>query len=118
MAIDNTALAELWRDSSAPPADRVRDLIPRMSVREKVAQLYGVWVGADASTGQVAPFQHSSELPPAEWSDVLRDGVGQLTRAFGTAPVDPVAGLGRWPTASGSSPGRAWGSRRSCTRSA
>ena len=92
MAVENTALAELWRDSAAPPADRIKDLIPRMSVREKVAQLYGAWVGADATSGQVAPFQHSSELPPADWSDVLRDGVGQLTRPFGTAPVDPVAG--------------------------
>jgi beta-xylosidase len=91
MAMENIAVADLWRDSTAPTADRVKDLIPRMSIRQKVAQLYGVWVGADAS-GQVAPFQHSSELPAADWSDVLRDGVGQLTRPFGTVPVDPVAG--------------------------
>ena len=92
MATEKTALADLWRDSAAAPADRVKDLIPRMSVREKVAQLCGIWVGADATSGQVAPFQHSSELPPTEWSEVLRDGIGQLTRPFGTAPVDPVAG--------------------------
>ena len=92
MAIENTAVVELWRDSAAPAADRIKDLIPRMSVREKVAQLYGVWVGADGTSGQVAPFQHSSEAPAADWSDVLRDGVGQLTRPFGTAPVDPVTG--------------------------
>ncbi|ACU72490.1 glycoside hydrolase family 3 domain protein [Catenulispora acidiphila DSM 44928] len=92
MAMENTAVADLWRDPAAPAADRIKDLIPRMSVREKVAQLYGVWVGADATSGQVAPFQHSAELPAADWSDVLRDGVGQLTRPFGTAPVDPVAG--------------------------
>ncbi|MEY9931468.1 beta-xylosidase [Catenulispora sp. GP43] len=92
MAIENTTVTDLWRDATAPAADRVRDLIPRMSVRQKVAQLYGVWVGADATSGQVAPFQHSSELPAADWSDVLRDGVGQLTRPFGTVPVDPVAG--------------------------
>ena len=92
MATEKTARADLWRDPAAPAADRVRDLIPRMSVREKVAQLYGVWVGADATSGQVAPFQHSAQLPAADWSGVLRDGVGQLTRPFGTAPVDPVAG--------------------------
>lgn len=92
MAIENTTLAEIWRDPAAAPADRVMDLIQRMSARQKVAQLYGAWVGADATSGQVAPFQHSSELPPADWSDLLRDGVGQLTRPFGTAPVDPVAG--------------------------
>lgn len=92
MAIENAPLAELWRDSTVPPADRVKDLIPRMTVPQKVAQLYGAWVGADATSGQVAPFQHSSELPPVDWADVLRDGVGQLTRPFGTLPVDPVAG--------------------------
>ncbi|HET9171676.1 MAG TPA: glycoside hydrolase family 3 N-terminal domain-containing protein [Actinospica sp.] len=92
MPAENTALAEIWRDPTASPADRVEDLMARMSTRQKVAQLYGAWVGADATSGQVAPFQHSSELPPADWSDVLRDGVGQLTRPFGTAPVDPVAG--------------------------
>ncbi|NUP51160.1 MAG: glycosyl hydrolase [Catenulispora sp.] len=92
MAMENTAVAELWRDPAAPPADRVKDLIPRLSVREKVAQLCAVWVGADATSGQVAPFQHSSEAPAADWSDVLRDGIGQLTRPFGTAPVHPVAG--------------------------
>ncbi|MBR7830312.1 glycoside hydrolase family 3 C-terminal domain-containing protein [Actinospica sp. MGRD01-02] len=92
MAIENTTLAEIWRDPAAAPADRVLDLISRMSARQKVAQLYGAWVGADATSGQVAPFQHSSDLPAADWSDLLRDGVGQLTRPFGTAPVDPVAG--------------------------
>lgn len=94
MARDNTGRAELWRDPAAPPAERVKDLIARMTVPQKVAQLYGVWVGADATSGQVAPFQHSAQLPAADWSDVLRDGVGQLTRPFGTAPVDPVAGAG------------------------
>lgn len=92
MAQEITTPAELWRDSAAPSADRVKDLISRLTLRQKVAQLYGIWVGADATLGQVAPFQHSSELPAADWSDVLRDGVGQLTRPFGTAPVDPVAG--------------------------
>jgi beta-xylosidase len=92
MTIEDISLAKLWRDSTASPAERVKDLIPRMSVPEKVAQLYGVWVGADATSGQVAPFQHSADLPAAQWSDVQRDGVGQLTRPFGTAPVDPVAG--------------------------
>ena len=92
MAREDTVPTEIWRDSTVSPVERVKDLLPRMSVREKVAQLYGVWVGADATSGQVAPFQHASGPPAADWSDVMRDGVGQLTRPFGTAPVDPVAG--------------------------
>ena len=81
---------EPWRDASAPEADRVRDLMSRMSVREKVAQLSGLWVGADPTDGQVAP-QHESAPELAPWPDLIRYGVGQLTRPFGTAPVDPVA---------------------------
>ena len=35
-----------WRDPSRTPAARVDDLLSRMTLEEKTAQLYGVWVGA------------------------------------------------------------------------
>ncbi|MEV7326110.1 glycoside hydrolase family 3 N-terminal domain-containing protein [Streptomyces sp. NPDC093970] len=81
---------ELWRDASAPADDRVRDLMSRMSVPEKIAQLSGIWVGADPTDGEVAP-QHESAPELAPWPDLIRHGVGQMTRLYGTAPVDPVA---------------------------
>ncbi|KAA2252274.1 glycosyl hydrolase [Solihabitans fulvus] len=62
----------------------------RMSVREKVAQLSGVWVGIDAA-GDVAPHQHEQASAP-DWDALVPFGVGQLTRPFGTAPVDPADG--------------------------
>nr|WP_327535879.1 glycoside hydrolase family 3 N-terminal domain-containing protein [Nonomuraea solani] len=62
-----------------------------MTLEEKIAQLVGVWVGADASGGGVAPHQTDMGTGP-EWGDAIRQGLGQLTRPFGTAPVDPVAG--------------------------
>lgn len=92
MAPDNTAGTDLWRDASAPIADRVKDLMALMSVREKVAQLSGIWVGVDPSDGQVAPHQHEAAPATGPWSELIRHGVGHLTRPFGTAPVDPVAG--------------------------
>jgi beta-xylosidase len=80
-----------WRDSRLSPAERAAALIPLMSLEEKIAQLVGVWVGADASGGGVAPHQiDMAEVAP--WGTVIRHGLGQLTRPFGTAPVDPVAG--------------------------
>ena len=81
-----------WRDRELSPVERVDALIALMSLEEKVAQLVGVWVGADASGGGVAPHQATmtSELPP--WDTVIQHGLGQLTRPFGTAPVDPVRG--------------------------
>ncbi|QFZ72134.1 glycosyl hydrolase [Streptomyces fagopyri] len=87
---EGAAGTKLWRDASAPADDRVRDLMSRMSLREKVAQLSGIWVGADPTDGQVAP-QHESAPKPAPWPDLIRHGVGQMTRLYGTAPVDPVA---------------------------
>ena len=83
---------EMWRDPAAAPAERVHDLISRMTIREKVAQLCGVWVGIDAAGGDVVPHQHDVATAPADWDKLIGDGVGQLTRPFGTAPVDPAEG--------------------------
>ena len=63
-----------------------------MSLREKVAQLSGVWVGVAATGADVAPQQHELAALPAPWEDLVAAGIGQLTRPFGSAPVDPVAG--------------------------
>ncbi|GAA3567125.1 glycoside hydrolase family 3 N-terminal domain-containing protein [Nonomuraea rosea] len=79
-----------WQDERLSPAQRAETLIPLMTLEEKIAQLVGVWVGADASGGGVAP--HQSDMEGVEWSTVISQGLGQLTRPFGTAPVDPVAG--------------------------
>ncbi|HJP76258.1 MAG TPA: glycoside hydrolase family 3 N-terminal domain-containing protein [Pseudonocardiaceae bacterium] len=70
---------------------RVEDLLAAMTLREKIAQLYGVWVGLDEA-GEVAPHQHDFAATPPDWQSLLRHGIGQLTRVFGTAPVDPVLG--------------------------
>ncbi|MCC3274036.1 glycoside hydrolase family 3 C-terminal domain-containing protein [Arthrobacter zhangbolii] len=80
-----------WRDTSRTAEDRASLLAAQMTRREKVAQLFGVWVGASSEGGQVAPHQHDMKEPvPLE--DLLPDGLGQLTRPFGTHPVD--AGMG------------------------
>jgi len=86
------ATDEPWRDSSRPVAERVADLLDRMTLTEKVAQLGSVWVGASSDGDAVAPLQgeFSAGLPPLE--DLLSDGMGQLTRVFGTRPVPPAAG--------------------------
>jgi beta-glucosidase len=93
VSVDATASGGVarWRDPGLSPAARADALIPLMALEEKVAQLVGVWVGADASGGGVAPHQADmTDAPP--WSEVIRHGLGQLTRPFGSAPVDPVLG--------------------------
>ena len=81
-----------WRDTALPVAERVADLLPRMSLEEKVAQLYGVWVGADPMGDGVAPHQHDLAAVPSDWAGLIAVGLGQLTRPFGTVPVDPALG--------------------------
>ncbi|MGX9883483.1 beta-xylosidase/alpha-l-arabinosidase [Streptomyces sp. NPDC002276] len=80
-----------WRDPALPAAARVDDVLARMTLEEKTAQLYGVWVGADTDGDGVAPLQRemTSEY---DWDELITHGLGQLTRSFGTAPVDPELG--------------------------
>jgi beta-xylosidase len=87
------ALAGPWRDPSRAVAERVADLLSRMTLAEKLAQLGSVWIGASGDGDGVAPMQHefSTDLPPVD--DLLRDGMGQLTRVFGSRPVPPAAGM-------------------------
>ena len=40
------AAAEPWRDPSRPVTERVADLLGRMTLAEKLAQLGSVWIGA------------------------------------------------------------------------
>ncbi len=82
---------EPWRDPARPTEERVADLIGSMTLPEKVAQLYGVWVGMDVAGGDVAPHQHELVMP-VDWDELVKSGIGQLTRPFGTAPVDPLTG--------------------------
>ncbi|MFE6622160.1 glycoside hydrolase family 3 N-terminal domain-containing protein [Streptomyces sp. NPDC057740] len=83
-----------WRDPALPAAARVDDLLSRMTLQEKTAQLYGVWVGAATDGEGVAPHQHdmTADRSDDEWDELITHGLGQLTRSFGTAPVDPALG--------------------------
>ncbi|MFE2828042.1 glycoside hydrolase family 3 N-terminal domain-containing protein [Streptomyces sp. NPDC059271] len=80
-----------WRDPSLTAAVRVDDLLSRMTLEEKTAQLYGVWVGAATDGDGVAPLQHEMTAGH-DWAELITLGLGQLTRSFGTAPVDPELG--------------------------
>ncbi|SEB53526.1 beta-glucosidase [Nocardioides exalbidus] len=80
-----------WRDRGAAVADRVEDLLGRMTREEKVAQLSGIWLLA-ADSGEMAPMLHESG-PDISWEDTIVDGLGQLTRPFGTSPVEVEHGL-------------------------
>ncbi|MFY1632008.1 glycoside hydrolase family 3 N-terminal domain-containing protein [Solwaraspora sp. WMMB335] len=88
-----------WRDPALPVEERVFDLLGRMSLAEKVAQLYSYWRDANTSVDDMAPHQHDMVDATVGWDDLLHTGLGQLTRPFGTAAVTPADGartLARW----------------------
>lgn len=66
---------------------RVRDLLERMTIDEKLAQLGGFWV--DQGDELVAPM--AGELASStRYEDATVHGIGHLTRVYGTRPVDPA----------------------------
>ncbi|MCX4390788.1 glycoside hydrolase family 3 C-terminal domain-containing protein [Micromonospora peucetia] len=91
VTLDIASGTAIWTDPTLDLAIRVDALVAAMTLPEKVAQLYGVWVGAAADGGEVAPYQHEME-EPVDLAALLDTGLGQLTRPFGTAPVDPALG--------------------------
>lgn len=93
VSADPTASPQVppWRDGNRSPAERADALLAQMTLAEKLGQVVGLWVGADASGGGVAPNQ--ADMPQGlEWHEVIVDGLGQLSRPFGTAPVEPALG--------------------------
>src|SRR3954447_12951255 len=78
---DVEAQQAVYRDASRPVAERVADLLGRMSLQEKLAQLGSRWVFELADT---------NGLVPAQLDDLLKDGIGQITRIAGASSLHPA----------------------------
>ncbi|MEU0671955.1 glycoside hydrolase family 3 N-terminal domain-containing protein [Streptomyces sp. NPDC006172] len=74
---------------------RVEDLIARMTLEEKLAQLGSAWVGVAQVSGDVAPMQDVFAGHSDDFAQAGRNGLGHLTRSFGTKPVEPAEGIRR-----------------------
>ncbi|WP_158843588.1 beta-xylosidase/alpha-l-arabinosidase [Saccharothrix deserti] len=81
-----------WADPGRPTGERVAALLAELTLEEKLAQLVGVWVGISETDQEVAPAQHEFAEPLPPWDELTKPGLGQLTRVFGTGPVDPLVG--------------------------
>ncbi|MFE4059406.1 glycoside hydrolase family 3 N-terminal domain-containing protein [Streptomyces sp. NPDC059096] len=87
---------------SAPPDEvagpghtrvAVLDLIAAMTLEEKLAQLVGLWQGVDRDSGAVAPLQDAMDTVERGFAEYAARGLGQITRHYGTRPLDPAEGL-------------------------
>jgi beta-glucosidase len=105
-AQSDPARAESWRDSSKSSEDRARGLLAAMTLEEKAAQLGSFWDRptskgdtAPGTDGQappdVAPLQEAFDQAWLPLEQAVRDGIGQLTRVYGTAPVTPAEGAAK-----------------------
>ena len=83
-----------WRDLTLPPAARALALRHAMTLEEKIAQLGSSWPGAEEAEGDVAPMQET-HLRAEPFEEAIIDGLGHLTRNYGTAPVAPDEGARR-----------------------
>ncbi|WP_375195826.1 glycoside hydrolase family 3 N-terminal domain-containing protein [Sphingobium sp.] len=75
MAAPKSAAAKpLYKDASAPIELRVDDLLSRMTLDEKIAQITAVW------TDKVKIFDAKLNLDPSKLGQVYPNGIGQFTR--------------------------------------
>jgi beta-glucosidase len=70
----------VYRDASQPVAARVEDLVARMSLDEKIAQLGGVWITALVRDGRFDVGAARQQL---------RHGIGEVTRISGSSGLRP-----------------------------
>ncbi|MFB7251521.1 glycoside hydrolase family 3 N-terminal domain-containing protein [Microbacterium sp. NPDC056234] len=70
------------------PSARVADLLARMTLEEKAAQIVGYWL--DRGGEVVAPMQNdmAGDAGGDTLAEITRHGIGHYTRVYGTRPVD------------------------------
>ena len=87
-------MTELYKDPGQPVEARVEDLLARMTLEEKIGQMHAVWLYLDeAGNHTTRSDQFTGSTDPETLKEMLRDGLGQITRPLGTRTVDPAAGV-------------------------
>nr|WP_221373755.1 glycoside hydrolase family 3 N-terminal domain-containing protein [Actinoplanes polyasparticus] len=91
-----------WQDPALPVAERVDALLAEMTLEEKVGQLGSRWVGNDMQTEEVESPEETLNVAPMQdvfaasgtipLDEASRNGLGHLTRVFGSYPLTPAQG--------------------------
>ena len=95
-------MVAVWHDRTLSAGQRADALLAEMSLDEKIGQLGSYWprqepeTGADGSSvgGEVAPMESAFAGRPG-FATTAQHGLGQLTRVFGSAPIEPADGVAR-----------------------
>ena len=78
-----TTIDARYRDASLSVDGRVADLLARMTLDEKLAQLGSIW--------SFELFRSETELDPALIRDRLANGIGHISRVAGATNLGPIA---------------------------
>ncbi|GAB3653201.1 beta-glucosidase family protein [Glycomyces tarimensis] len=93
-----------WRDPAATPAERVEALLATMTLEEKLGQLGSFWpphidegdggepTESGGADGGVAPMEDAMRGAVEDFDKAVANGLGHITRAFGTGPVTAAEG--------------------------
>ena len=71
-----------YRDATLPIDARVADLLIRMTLEEKIAQLGSVW--------SFELFRSETEVDPERVRTRLADGIGHISRVAGATNLDAI----------------------------
>lgn len=90
-------MTALYKDAQRPVADRVADLLARMTPEEKFAQMHAYWLVLSVQGDHRERSDMSDEFAgvseQASLNERLKLGVGQITRPLGTHIVDARTGV-------------------------
>lgn len=83
-----------YKDSQLPVAERVSDLLGRMTLPEKIAQMYSHWLILSADgEHRMREDTFAQRTTSDAFKEMLKAGMGQITRPLGTHPVDAREGV-------------------------
>ena len=83
-----------YKDSRLPVAERVSDLLGRMTLTEKIAQMYSHWLILSADgEHRMREDVFSQRMTGEAFKEMLKAGMGQITRPLGTHPVSAKEGV-------------------------
>jgi beta-glucosidase len=89
-AVASPADKPMYKNAGASVEARVEDLLSRMTLEEKVAQMQSIW------DGKGALFDSKLELDPVKMAQQYPDGIGQFARpSDATGPASPRLVPGR-----------------------
>ncbi|WP_321901747.1 glycoside hydrolase family 3 N-terminal domain-containing protein [Paraburkholderia tropica] len=94
MSLDHQSEVPVYRRADTPTEARVADLLARMTIDEKIAQLHAVWLKLRANgrhEWRTEDFAQRDTGVPLD--TLLQHGLGQVTRPLGTHTVDPQEGV-------------------------